>query len=241
MSACKASFSARITAVLSKVDSAWFQYGTSNLTWEVTTSPASINNSSFKSIATVLNVKGDSTYLLRVKLLYKGSYIYSDTISFRMPPPVPKPAITASGNVLTSSESAGNQWYLNGSMIPGATGRQYKVREAGVYSVTLTQNGCSDSSADFNYVSTTIVDPAAWNNKVLIYPNPVENWLTITNRNNRFLSVQLIDVNGKQVYLSASSLSTIPVNMKRMQKGAYILVITDSRRNDSIRQLIMKE
>jgi photosystem II stability/assembly factor-like uncharacterized protein len=240
MSACRASFSARITAVLSKVDSAWFQYGTSNFTSEVSTSPASVNNASFKSIAAVSDVKADSTYMLRVKLLYKGNYIYSDSITFRMPPPVPKPTITASGDLLTSSVSTGIQWYFNGSAIPGATYGELRAMHAGVYSVTLTQKGCSNTSVGFNYVPTGILDPAAWNNEVLIYPNPVENWLTITNRNNRSLSLQLIDVNGKQVYLSASSLSTIQVNMKRMPKGAYILVITDLRKNDSIRQLIMK-
>lgn len=68
------------------------------------------------------------------------------------PPPTP----TISGNssfcsggnvVLTSSASSGNQWYLGGSLISGATGSTYTVTTAGNYTVVVTSNGCSSTSA----------------------------------------------------------------------------------------------
>ncbi len=68
------------------------------------------------------------------------------------PPPTP----TISGNssfcsggnvVLTSSASSGNQWYVGGSLISGATGSTYTATTAGNYTVTVTTNGCSSTSA----------------------------------------------------------------------------------------------
>jgi hypothetical protein len=37
----------------------------------------------------------------------------------------PTPVITQHGDTLTSSADAGNLWYLEGVLIPGATGKEY--------------------------------------------------------------------------------------------------------------------
>ena len=44
---------------------------------------------------------------------------------------------------LTSSSASGNQWYLNGNPIGGATGQQYVATTSGGYTVTVTANGCT--------------------------------------------------------------------------------------------------
>ena len=62
------------------------------------------------------------------------------------------------GNVtLTSSSATGNQWYLNGNPIAGATGQNYSATAAGNYTVTVTNAGnCSATSA----AVTVVVNPA---------------------------------------------------------------------------------
>ena len=66
--------------------------------------------------------------------------------------PIPTtPAITAGSNttfcnggsvILTSSSTSGNQWFLNGAAITGATTTTYTATASGNYTVQTTSNGC---------------------------------------------------------------------------------------------------
>jgi PKD repeat protein len=64
----------------------------------------------------------------------------------------PVPTINLSGNILTSSSSTGNQWYLNGVAINGATNQTYTATSSGSYTVVVTNTfGCSATSAATAY------------------------------------------------------------------------------------------
>ncbi|MEZ0608060.1 T9SS type A sorting domain-containing protein [Fibrella sp. WM1] len=60
-----------------------------------------------------------------------------------------KPTITATANGLTSSSPTGNQWLLNGAVIPNATGQTFTNTAVGTYAVRVTTNGCSNVSDAF--------------------------------------------------------------------------------------------
>jgi hypothetical protein len=69
-------------------------------------------------------------------------------------PTPPKPTITPGGPTtffeggsvtLTSSSATGNQWYLNGNPIGGATNQQYIANASGNYTVTATASGCTST------------------------------------------------------------------------------------------------
>ena len=52
----------------------------------------------------------------------------------------------AGGSVtLTSSSPTGNQWYLDGNPIGGATAQQYDATASGSYTVTVTASGCTSA------------------------------------------------------------------------------------------------
>ncbi|MGE5715357.1 MAG: hypothetical protein ACM369_01805, partial [Acidobacteriota bacterium] len=52
----------------------------------------------------------------------------------------------AGGSVtLTSSSPTGNQWYVNGNAIGGATAQQYSATASGSYTVTVTASGCTSA------------------------------------------------------------------------------------------------
>jgi gliding motility-associated-like protein/uncharacterized repeat protein (TIGR01451 family) len=80
--------------------------------------------------------------------------------------PVPElPVITPDGGTtfcaggsvkLTSSAPAGNQWYRNNAIIPGATGSEYVAEESGDYTVKVTLTGCSSPVSG---VTTVTVNP----------------------------------------------------------------------------------
>lgn len=67
-------------------------------------------------------------------------------------PTPPTPTITPAGStsfcttiVLTSSSATGNQWYLNGNPIGGATAQTYNATAAGSYTVVVTASGCASA------------------------------------------------------------------------------------------------
>src|SRR5205085_2849342 len=79
-------------------------------------------------------------------------------------PAPPTPTITpggpttfcAGGSVtLTSSSATGNQWYLNGNPIGGATNQTFVATASGNYTVVVTIGACSSTSA----ITTVTVNP----------------------------------------------------------------------------------
>jgi hypothetical protein len=64
------------------------------------------------------------------------------------------------GNVtLTSSSATGNQWYLNGNPIGGATGQMYVAAAAGNYTVVVTTNGCPSAASALTAVTINPAPP----------------------------------------------------------------------------------
>lgn len=94
--------------------------------------------------------------------------------------PVPAtPVITQVGEKLVSSADNGNQWYLNGTLIPGATGKEYIPLENGIYTVVVTVDGCSSAISN----SITVVSVALKNDlpafSLEAYPNPNNGSFTL--------------------------------------------------------------
>jgi len=54
---------------------------------------------------------------------------------------------SAGSKTLTSSSAMGNQWYLEGTAITGATNQTVSADTAGHYTVIVTTNGCSSASS----------------------------------------------------------------------------------------------
>ena len=68
--------------------------------------------------------------------------------------------ICAGGNtVLTSSTASGNQWFLNGNPVSGATGQTLTVSAAGSYTVQVTENGCAALSSPASVTQTIVAVP----------------------------------------------------------------------------------
>jgi hypothetical protein len=88
--------------------------------------------------------------------------------------PLPStPVITEVDNILTSSATSGNQWYLDNIPIAGATGQSFTATTTGDYFVIVTQNVCVSAHSNIIEVSTlTSVKETAFVRVFDVYPNP---------------------------------------------------------------------
>ncbi|MCW8896557.1 MAG: hypothetical protein OQJ96_05920 [Flavobacteriales bacterium] len=123
--------------------------------------------------------------------------------------PLPTPNISLQpNNDLVSSETTGNQWYLNGVLISGATNQIYTPTVTGTYTVEVTDaNGCVGISPP--YVLTTVgINKHQLLSDVFSYTN---GRLTVHKG-----VWQLYDMTGRMVLNGSTGSYVIPV-------GIYIL------------------
>ena len=150
------------------------------------------------------------------------SVVKSTTVTVGSYPAVP--AITQLGQVLTSSSATGNQWYLNGSPIVGATGQTYTVTTDGYYSVWVTNAlGCQSSSSTFQVLLSSI-DEFMLYNAIILGPNPAKNAITLTvpaELLNVSATIKVVDVAGKTVYTKQLLLNatTEKINIENFVKN----------------------
>jgi hypothetical protein len=154
----------------------------------------------------------------------------SDTISITVLPTPNIPTITLNGSVLTSSPSTNYQWYLDGSLMSGATGQSITNLSNGVYFVIITDtNGCSAESESYSHTLST-VGQLADHQKIGIYPNPTNKQLHIIFENKNIgkdISLTIFNSLGQSVFnaniITTDSQYIIPVDY--LPAGVFYLSI----------------
>lgn len=138
-----------------------------------------------------------------------------------------KPVIVRSGMTLsTSTVYASYQWYRNGKIISGATGRYYTTSFDGDYKVVVSNsNGCFNSS-DVLKLNANGVSEVVVTGEIRLYPNPSEGIVHIESP----LKVQVIvrDIQGRQV---AALKDAETVDLQSFSDGMYLFYILDESGN----------
>jgi hypothetical protein len=114
------------------------------------------------------------------------------------------PVITLSGNVLTSSATAGNQWYLNGNPINGATGSTFTATASGIYKSVVTSASCQVGSNEVNFSATPVVDINGSEIALIASPNPNRGqfFLQFDVKGKDDLKISLVNDLGQKVFSS---------------------------------------
>lgn len=150
------------------------------------------------------------------------------------------PTITLNGNTLTSSSSTGNQWFLNGTIISGATNQQYTATASGNYTVQTTQNGCvSVMSAAVNITITAVTDPQL-DNEMVLFPNPAHDKLYIKNSRLRNVEITIYDLYGKRILQTISRSQVIELSTNNAAAGFYLITIKDILNNKITTKRLIK-
>jgi hypothetical protein len=115
--------------------------------------------------------------------------------------PIPEtPVIVQNNFELISSSCCGNQWYLDGSAIPGATGQTYMPSMVGTYFDIVTLNGCSSDTSNIIIVTVIAIDQKK-SDPILFYPNPANEWVKFISPGQgcRDTKIQIMNSYGKLV------------------------------------------
>lgn len=128
---------------------------------------------------------------------------------------LPTPSISQSGAILSSNYTTGNQWYLDGVLINGATDQNYTATTSGVYTVEVTTaSGCTATSTGYTFLSTGLID--AQDMGITIYPNPSTG---VINIKGDFEEATLINLLGQKLQTLTN------INSIYVAPGHYLVMI----------------
>jgi PKD repeat protein len=185
--------------------------------------------------ATTQNVVIDKTgnYTVKVTNADGCESAVSAAVAVTVTPLPAIPTITVAGNNLTSSATTGNQWYLNGAVIPGATAQTYTVAKSGKYSVKVTAGAaCTSSSTEIN-VNKVGVENLENAQNVLVFPNPATDLLNIEFKegNGTTHTMLILDALGQKIYSNdvTTTQNKYQINTSNWAKGIYFINFIDAQ------------
>jgi photosystem II stability/assembly factor-like uncharacterized protein len=236
---CTEQFNTIVHANLGAVDSVSIQIKDSaGNTQIIPASPDIVTGAAVNCTAFFTTAISGVTYTARLRVLFHNSWQYGNTITFTGGS-LPKPTIDNASNILTSSAANGNQWYRNTTVVPGAVQQQYTPTASGGYSVKVTLGTCSSPMSDSVSVTigsspttgTSTGNPAHLG--VIVYPNPIQDQLTITNSQNRSFILTIVNMNGTQLYSGTLKTGQATIPAGSFGPGQYILHAQDSNTGET--------
>jgi hypothetical protein len=159
-----------------------------------------------------------------------GQGVVSSPLAITVNPIPAKPVITQNGDMLVSSAPAGNQWFLNGAIIPNAIQQTFTPIVTGQYSVQVTLEGCpSERSDPFYYIMTGINAPS--NLQATLWPNPNKGSFRVSLKGlpDEQVIIKVINSLGvkvhEQIFVSTSSEGDVKIEMGYATPGVYMVMV----------------
>jgi hypothetical protein len=138
--------------------------------------------------------------------------------------------------VLTSSASAGNQWYLNGSPISGETSQTYTVTQSGYYSVWVTSAiGCQSSSTP-KQVTVTGLENNSITNSISLSPNPAKDilFINVIGSDSKNVNYSIYSIKGQLIKSGELLLNNKEsISISDLSAGVYEIKVSINQTNAS--------
>jgi alpha-tubulin suppressor-like RCC1 family protein len=148
----------------------------------------------------------------------------------------PTVTITVDADTLTATAGVTYQWYLDGSVIPGATNQTYVVTATGDYYVDVTfASGCVGTSPAQPHSGVGIDDLTF--GTVSLYPNPAKNQVNLTFSSDVLdnTSYMITDQAGRVVLNGEIMNSNMTLDINELENGMYNLILTNDYATRSLR------
>lgn len=143
--------------------------------------------------------------------------------------PLTTVGIIQNGNNLVSSVANGNQWYLNGVKIEGATSQTYQPTIPGKYQVSVGfGSSCNSFSRELVYLPNDKNDNEI---KLKVFPVPASENLTVAFEISeaKTITLSIANVVGQKVYEQSKGVRTgvliDQIDVSKLAAGTYILSI----------------
>jgi hypothetical protein len=146
--------------------------------WQVNGANVGTNSSTYTS-SSLTNGSTVSCILTSSSTCVTTSSANSNTLTMTVTSSPSAATVSYSGGVLTSSSSTGNQWYLNGTAISGATSQSYTPTQNGNYTVVVTSNGCPSAASNTQTVTGLGVEELNVY-QLSVYPNPSQGEFSVS-------------------------------------------------------------
>jgi uncharacterized repeat protein (TIGR03803 family) len=146
--------------------------------------------------------------------------------SFTISPAIPTitPLNHTMSTVLASSADAGNQWFLNGNPIEGATGKTLTVNQSGSYTVRTSQD---NSTSEFSVAHDVAVkNPGVAKDLVTIYPNPAAEFIVVSIPGPGNKSAIVYHEDGRQLDTKGTAGNEITFDIKGYAAGMYVVKVS---------------
>ena len=194
--------------------------------------PYPIGVPSIFQVATPMVTNPDNYYYF----LYNMKLVTYDSLSDRISvatPTAPTPAITQTGNVLTSNITTGTlQWFNASGSISGATGSSYTATASGSYYVVVTDAlGCQKTSNTITVTITAVVNANNSEIGLTVSPNPASSQINVsfTTNTKADVNVQLLNAVGtnsvNNTYSNFVGKFNQQYNVGNLAAGVYVLKV----------------
>ena len=163
-----------------------------------------------------------TTYIVTIR---NGPCSATDSVTITVNPVPPTPTITQTGDSLVSSAESGNQWFLNGTLIPGAINQVLVPSDNGFYQVQVTDlNNCISQLSE-SYNVTWMGKEEILNLKnSSVFPNPTSGIITISHSifKNKDVEILIFNTFGRNVMNIRNSRI---LDLSEFENGIYFIVI----------------
>ncbi|MBK0403311.1 T9SS type A sorting domain-containing protein [Adhaeribacter sp. BT258] len=159
------------------------------------------------------------------------------TVSVKQKPT--QPIVTQTGNLLNSSSTTGNQWFKNGTAIPGATAQVLNVSSNGAYTVKVTANGCTSDASNAVTITNTGISDDKNNLAVTVFPNPAAGLFNLILPEGKSAAITVTDLTGKLILQKNLQAENTQLNLNQAAKGIYLLHVK-TETGTAIRKLIVE-
>jgi hypothetical protein len=152
-----------------------------------------------------------------------------------------KPTITLSNAntdalTLTSSATAGNQWFRNGILITGAINTTYAATQVGSYTVQVKMDDCASDFSNAQVLAVTgDIDPST-EVRVEVYPVPAHDWLYVSfTHENGQKQLTTFDLTGRVIATEEATGKEARLEVVNYAQGLYYLRVVEGNKTSVIR------